>query len=143
MLHQTLSFFDHHLGNLNVARSWFVERGGNHFAAHGALHVGHFLWALVDQQNDQRYVWVVTGNRMRDVLQHDGFAGLWRCYQQPTLAFANRGHDVDYAAGNVFFGFDVALKSQHLVRKKWRKVFKQNLVFASFGWIAIDAVEFG
>jgi hypothetical protein len=50
---QALGLFDDHLGNLHVARRRLVEGRGNHFAHHGALHLGHFFRALVDQQHDQ------------------------------------------------------------------------------------------
>ena len=86
---------------------------------------------------------MIAGNRVRDVLQHDGFARFWRRDEQTALAFANRSHDINDAAGNVFFGLDVALKAQYFVREQWREVFKQHLVLASLGRVAVDAVEFG
>jgi hypothetical protein len=76
---------DHHVFVLNQTRlafrspsrqpahgAWFASsnRGGDHFTAHRALHVGDFFWPLVDQQNDQNdRVGMVAGNGVRDVLQ--------------------------------------------------------------------------
>jgi hypothetical protein len=56
---QALGFLDHHFGDLHMACGRFVERAGHHLGAHGALHVGHFLRALVDQQHDDVALGVV------------------------------------------------------------------------------------
>ena len=40
---------------------------------------------------------------------HDGFAGLGLRHNQCALTFANRGNDVDHAAGDVLVGLDVSL----------------------------------
>jgi hypothetical protein len=53
VLDQALGLFDHHFGDLHVARGGFVEGRGDNLALHAALHVGDFLGALVDQQHDQ------------------------------------------------------------------------------------------
>jgi hypothetical protein len=53
VLDQALGLLDHHLGDLHVARGGLVEGRGNHLAAHRALHLGHFLGPLVDQQHHQ------------------------------------------------------------------------------------------
>jgi hypothetical protein len=70
VLDQALRLLDHHLGHLHVPRGRLVEGGGDHFAAHRARHLGHFLRALVDQQHDQRDLRVVGDQGVRDVLQH-------------------------------------------------------------------------
>ena len=64
VLDQALGALDHHLGDLHVARGGLVEGRGDHFAAHGALHVGDFFRALVDQQHDQVHVRVVVRDRL-------------------------------------------------------------------------------
>ena len=46
-LNQTLGALDHHFSNLHVALGGFIEGRADGFAAHGALHFGHFLGALV------------------------------------------------------------------------------------------------
>src|SRR5207248_9122144 len=52
-----------------------VEGGGHDLASHRPLHVGHFLGALVDQQDDEEGVGVVGGDGVRDVLQEHSLAG--------------------------------------------------------------------
>ena len=116
VLDQALRLLDHHLGDLHVAGGRLVERRGHDFAAHRTLHLGHFLRTLVDQQHDQDNLGMVGGDRVRDVLHHHRLAGLGRRHDQAALALADRRDDVDDAAGQVFFGLDVALEDEALVR---------------------------
>src|SRR3546814_9878115 len=51
VLDETLGLFDHHFGDLDVARRGLVEGRGDDFAVHAALHVGDFLGPFVDQQD--------------------------------------------------------------------------------------------
>ena len=66
-----------------------------------ALHLGHFLRALVDQQHDQVALGVVVRDGVGDVLQHHGLAGLGRRDDQAALALADGRDQVDDAAGDV------------------------------------------
>ena len=59
VLHQALGLFDDHLGHLHVALGRLVKGRGDHLALDRALHVRHFLGALVDQQDDQHHLGVV------------------------------------------------------------------------------------
>src|SRR5512136_1021477 len=72
VLDQALRFLDDHLGDLNMARGGLVEGRGNHLAMHRALHVGHFLGTLVDQEHDQIAFRVVGGDGVSDILQDHG-----------------------------------------------------------------------
>jgi len=47
----------------------FVEGGADDFALDGALHVGDFLRALVDEQDDEHDLRMVGGNGVGDGLQ--------------------------------------------------------------------------
>ena len=52
VLYQSLRLFNHHVGDLNVARGRFVEGRGDDFGtarAHRALHLGHFFRPFVDE----------------------------------------------------------------------------------------------
>ena len=68
----------------------FVEGRGNYLAAHGALHVGHFLRTFVDQQNDQIDFGVIFRNGVRYALQHHRLTGARRRHDQPALTLAHR-----------------------------------------------------
>jgi hypothetical protein len=74
VLDQPLGFLDHHLRDLNVTRCRLVEGRRDHFALHRALHIGHFLRPLVDEQHDQVAFRMVGGNRMGNVLQQHRLA---------------------------------------------------------------------
>ena len=84
-LDQALGALDHHLGDLHVARGRLVEGRADDFAAHRALHLGHFLGPLVDQQHDQVDLGVVGDQRVRHVLHHHRLAALRRRDQQGAL----------------------------------------------------------
>ena len=83
---QALGLFDDHFGDLHVTACGFVKSRRNHFALDHALHLGHFFRTLVDQQHDQVAIRVITGNALRNVLQHQGLTGFRRRYDQTALA---------------------------------------------------------
>ncbi|MNE24822.1 hypothetical protein D3C80_1181250 [compost metagenome] len=85
---------------------------------------------------------VVTGDVGRDVLQHDGLARFWRSNDQTTLAFTDRGAEVDHPAGEVFGGTVTGFHLQALVREQRRQVFEQNLVLRVFRPVEVDGVDF-
>ncbi len=97
-LRQALGLLDDHFGDLHVACGRLVEGRGDDFAAHRALHLGHFLRPLVDQQHDQHDVRMIGGDRVRDVLHQHGLAALGARDQQAALALADRRNDVDQPA---------------------------------------------
>ncbi|MNQ54555.1 hypothetical protein D3C85_686240 [compost metagenome] len=141
MLDQALGLLDHHLGDLHVAGRRLVEGRGDHFAAHGALHFGHFLWTLVDQQNDQVAFRVIARDVGGDVLQHDGLAGFRRRHDQATLALADRCAEIDHPAGDVFGGAVAGLHDQTLGGEQRRQVLEQNLVLGVLRAIVVDRVD--
>src|SRR5258706_6603036 len=141
VLDQALGLLDDHFGDLHVARGRLVESRGDHFAAHAARHLGHFLGPLVDEQDNERHFGVVGDDGMRDVLQHDGLARLGRRDDEDPLPFADRRDDVDDAAGDVFLGLDLALQLESLVRMQRREVLEQDLVLGRLGRLAVDLVH--
>ncbi len=141
VLDQALGLFDHHFGDLHVARSRLVEGRGHHFALHRALHVGDFLRPLVDQQHDQIALGVIGGDRVRDVLQQNGLAGARRRHNQRALAFADRRDDVDDAGREVFLGRIFEFHLQPLVGIKRRQVVEIDLVARLLGVLEIDGVD--
>ncbi len=141
MLDQALGLLDHHLGDLHVAGRRLVEGGGHHFAAHGALHLGHFFRALVDQQDDQVALGVVAGDGAGDVLQHDRLARLRRRDDQAALTLADRCAEVDHATGEVFGGAVAGLHLQALVGEQRGQVLEENLVLRVFRLLEVDRVD--
>ena len=141
VLDQALGLLDHHLGDLYVTGRRFVKGRGDHFAAHGALHFGHFLRALVDQQDDQVAFGVVAGDVAGDVLQHDGLARLRRRHDQAALALADRRAEIDDAAGQVFGGAVAGFHLHPLVGEQRRQVLEENLVLRILRTIEVDRVD--
>ena len=141
MFDQALGFFDDHFGDCHVSRCRLVEGRCHHLASHRALHLGDFLGALVDQQDDQDDIGMIGGDRMRDVLHQHGFAGLGRRHDQTALPFADRRDHVDDAGGVVFFGLGIALEHHRLIGMQGRQILEQDLVLARLGRLAIDLVD--
>ena len=141
VLDQALGFLDHHLGDRDVARGRLVEGRGDHLALHRALHVGHFLGPLVDQQHDQEAFRMVGGDRVGDVLQQHRLAGARRRHDQRALALADRRHDVDDARREILLGRILVLHVQPLFGVERRQVVEVDLVARLLGVLEIDRVD--
>jgi hypothetical protein len=99
-LHHAARLLDHHVGHLDVAPGGLVEGGADHLAialGDHALEVGHFLRALVEQQDDQVRVRRVLHERFREHLQQDRLARARRRDDQAALTAADRRDQVDDA----------------------------------------------
>ena len=92
---------------MHVTGCGFIKCGRNHFTFDAALHFCHFFRPLIHQQNHDMAVRVIGGNGMGNMLHHDCFAALWRCHQQRSLSFTNRGNDVNDATRDIFFALDI------------------------------------
>ncbi len=139
MLDQTLGFFDHHFGHLDVARGGFIEGGTDHFAFHRALHVGDFFGAFVDQQHDQRDFGMIGGDGIRDGLQQHGFAGARRGDDETALALADGREQIHHAAGVIVAG---GFQLEPLVGIQRRQVVEEDLVAGFLGRLKVDGVDF-
>ena len=93
--HQALGLLQNHLGDLHVAGGRLVEGGADDLGAHGALHVGHFLGALVDEQHDEVDFRVVGVDGVGDGLEHHGLAGARRSHEEAALAQTDGRKQVD------------------------------------------------
>ncbi len=101
LLHQTLGLVDDHLRHLHMPGGGLVEGGRDHLATHVALHVRHFLGALVDQKDNEDNLRVILGHRVGDVLQQDGLARLGRGDNQTALTEPDGVEEVDDAGGHL------------------------------------------
>ncbi|KAJ0343683.1 hypothetical protein COL154_014070, partial [Colletotrichum chrysophilum] len=84
---------------------------------------------------------MVVHDRLRDVLQHHGLAGLGLADDEAALALADRRDQVEDAAGDVFGGTVAALQVERLAREQRRQVLEQQLVLGRFRRIAVDVVD--
>ena len=142
VFHEPLRLFDHHLGDLDVARGRLIEGRGDDLALHRALHVGDFLGALVDQKHDQIAFRMIVRDRVGDVLQQHGLAGARRRHDQGALAFADRRHDVDDACREILLGRILVFHLQPLVRIERRQVVEIDLVTGLFRIFEIERIDF-
>ena len=94
-LHQPLGALQHHLGDPGVVLRGLVKGRVDHLALDGALHVGHFLRALVDQQHDQVNLGIVGDNGVGNLLQKRGLARLGLGDDHAALALADGRDHVD------------------------------------------------
>ena len=93
--------FKHESRDFHVAVGRLVERGSDNFGVDAASHVGHFLGALVDQQDDHVGVGVVLRDGIGNIFEQDGFACLRRGDDESALSFSDRREHVDDAGRNV------------------------------------------
>ena len=115
VLDHALGFFDDHFGDLHMPLGRFIEGGTDHFgAAAGALHVGDFFRALVDEQDEQIRLGIVLQNRVGELLHQHGFAGARRRDDQAARAFADRANQVEHARGKFIRG---GFQNEPLVRE--------------------------
>ena len=141
MLDEALGLLDDHLGDGDVARRRLVEGRGDDFALHRALHVGHLLRPLVDEQHDEVGLGMVARDRLRDVLQQHGLAGARRRHDQRALAEADRRHDVDDAGGEVLARRVLDLELEPAIGIQRREVVEVDLVADLLGLLEIDRVD--
>ena len=121
-----------------MARRRFVKGRGHHLAAHAALHVGHFLWPLIDQQHDQIAFRVIGRDRMGDILQQHRLARPRRRNDQRPLALPDRADQIDDPGRAVLHRRVLDLHLQPLIRIKRRQVVEVHLVARLFRIIKVD-----
>ena len=85
------------VGDLQMKFGVLIRRRRDHFAAHSALHVSHFLRALIHQQNDQMSFRMIVGNGFGDFFDKRRLAGLGRGDNQATLPLADRRDQVEHS----------------------------------------------
>ena len=73
---------------------WFVKGRCDNFGVHRACHIGHLLWALIDEQYDHIYLWVVLGDSVGYILEQYGLTSLWLCYDESALTLTDRSEEV-------------------------------------------------
>src|SRR5208337_4587206 len=138
VLDEALGLLDDHFGHLHVARGGLVESRTDDFALHRALHVGDFLGAFVNKQNNQHDLWMVRCHRIGDGLQQHGFAGAGRSDNETALALADRREQVHHAAADALAH---CLHLDALLRIERREVVKENLVARLLGRLEVDGFD--
>jgi len=117
-----------------------IEGRRHNLALDGTLHIGDLFGALVDEQADEVHLGVVNRDRLADLLEDRGLAGLGRGHDQATLTLADRRHDVDGATGN---GVLAVLHAQRLVGIDRGEVAELGTVANLLGVQTVDGRDFG
>src|SRR5712691_2733087 len=135
---QALRLLVHHLGHLDVAGGGLVEGRAHDLALHRALHVGHLLGPLVDEQYDEDDVGMVGGDAVCDVLQHHRLARARGGDDQAALALPDWGEEVDDARRVLL---RVELEAEVLVRIERGQVVEEDLLAGLLGLLEVDRLD--
>jgi len=138
VLDEALGLFDDHLGDLDMAGGGLVEGGGDDFTFYGALHVGDFFRALVDEEDDEDYFRMVGGDGVGDGLEEHGLAGARRSYDEAALAFADGGEQVHDAAGGVLAD---GLHLDAFLGVERGEIVEEDFVAGLFGGLEVDGLD--
>ena len=140
-LDEALGLLDHHLADLHVPAGRLVERRANDLGARPldrALHFGHFLGTLVDQEHDHVAFRMVLQNAVGDLLQEDGLAGARRGDDQAALPLADRRDQVHDAHVDLArLGFE----HEPFVRVQRRQVVEDNFLRQQLGIVEVDRLD--
>jgi hypothetical protein len=68
-----------------------VVRGGVNLGFDGALEIGDFLGAFIDEEDDEVAIGMVFDDSVGDIVQEGGFASAGRGDDEATGAFARWG----------------------------------------------------
>ena len=128
---------EHHLRHARMVLRQLVERGVEHLAADGALHVGDLLGPLVDEQHDQVRIGIIVRDAVGDVLEQRRLARLRLRDDHRALALADGRDEVDEPDGEVVPGA-LALKRVPLVREDGDEVLKRRALGQALRVLAVD-----
>ena len=114
-----------------------IESGGDNLGFDAALHVGHFLRTLVNQEHDDIDLWMVIGNSVGKLLQEHGLTGFRRSYDQTALAFADRREHIHQTHRDGIFR--VAGQCELFIREKRGQVIEGDSVADFFRRTSVDS----
>ena len=135
VLDEPLGALDGHFRHHDMALGGFVERGADHLALDRSYHVGDFLGPLVDEQNDEKNLGVVRGNRIGDVFKQHGLACARGRDDEPALPFADRSGQIDDPRGNVFY---IVFEVKAFIGKERRQIVEVDFLLAFLGVFVVD-----
>ena len=114
----------------------FVEGAGHNLGLHAALHIGHFLRALVDEKHDFVDLRMIVRDCVGYALEEHGLTGFGLGDDESALALAYRREHVHYAAGRVG-GVGTSGEVELLVREERGEEVKGNAVTDEFRLAAV------
>ena len=135
VLHEALGALDGHFRHDHMALGGFVERRADDLGLDRSLHVGDFFRPLVDEQNDEKNLRVVRGNRVGDVFEQHGLAGARRRDDKPSLTFTDRSGQIDDPRGDVLY---IVFEVKAFIGKQRRQVVEVDFFLAFLGVFVVD-----
>jgi hypothetical protein len=142
VLDEALGLLDDHLGHLDVARGWLVERGRDDLPLDRPLHVGDLFGPLVptgnNEQHDQVHLGVVRRDAVRDVLEQHRLAGSRRCDDEAARPLADRRHQVHDARRQVV---GRRLEVDPLLGVERRQVLEEDLLARLLRRLEVDRLD--
>ncbi len=140
-LDEPLGPVDRELGDVAVLVGGSVEGRRDHVGAqHVPAHVGDLFGPFVDEQHHHVRLGIVALDRVHDLLDDRGLAGLGRRHDQPALTLPDRGDQVDDPARDLG-GLAVELEAQLRVREQRGEVFEADAAARFVGGHAVDDVD--
>ena len=121
-----------------MTRCWLIEGRGDDFALNRPLHIRHFLWSLINKENQQVDFGIVRSDTVRNALQHHGFTRAGWGGQQRTLALTNGCHQIDNATGHVLVITTFNFQLEALFWVKRCQVVKVDTMLGLFGLFIVD-----
>ena len=67
--YQSFRLLMNDIGYFYVVFSRFIKGGRYHFCVHRTCHISHLLWALVNEQYNHIYLWVVLSDGIGYLLE--------------------------------------------------------------------------
>ena len=89
-LYQAFRLLVHDISDAYMVVRRFIEGRSNDLCVHAALHVGHFLRTLVDEQNNHIHLGVVLQYSVCQLFEQHRLTGLRLRYNQTALTFTDR-----------------------------------------------------
>ena len=122
-----------------------VECRAYDLALYRPLHVGHLFGALVYEEHEEDYLWMVRGYRICEFLKEDGLAGPRRGDYEAPLPLADGREEVHYPHRDVcrlVLLLALELEVYLLLRIERGEVVEEYLVSGYLGVLVVDLLDF-
>src|SRR3989304_6026448 len=145
VLDEPLCLLYDHLGDLHVPLRRLVEWRAYDLALNRPPHVGHLFGALVYEEHEEDYLWMVRGYRICEFLKEDGLAGPRRGDYEAPLPLADGREEVHYPHRDVcrlVLLLALLLEGYLLLRIEGGEVVEEYLVSGYLGVLVVDLLDF-
>ena len=129
-LDHTLGLVEHNLSDTDVTICWLIEGRSNNFGIYAGCHVGHFLWTLINEQDDHIHLGVIRCDCISNILQQNSFPCLRLCDDETTLSLTDRRKEINNTHSNLVLhrGVTWRLELELLIGEDRREVVKGDTI---------------